>query len=124
MCDSIPALRVESDDRHGWWLHGQLYGADGPAEIHTDGVQEWWLNGQLHRAAGPAVIYSDGLQEWWLYGELHRTDGPARIYPDGNQEWWLNGDVITQRVHVWMQNLAVTWPWDAQTQTQFELTFS
>ena len=118
-----PEYSVDKDGTQEWRVNGQYHRLDGPARIWTDGTQEWGVNGQLHRLDGPARIWADGTQEWWVRGQLHRLDGPARIWTDGTQEWRVRHQNITQQVKLWMQTHGVTWPWDEETQMQFQLTW-
>ena len=91
--------------------------------VDAAGTQEWHVNGLLHRLDGPARIWPSGSQEWWVAGQWHRLDGPAVISAAGSQEWWVAGQPITDQVEAWMQTQAVVWPWDDQTQMQFQLTW-
>ena len=70
------------------------------------------------------IVYYDGTQSWYVDNHLHRLDGPARIYADGYQAWWICGQNITPQVEAWMSAQGLTWPWDADTQIQFLLTFT
>jgi hypothetical protein len=92
--------------------------------VCESGHQEWHINGKRHRTDGPAFISVYGSQAWYINGRCHRTDGPAVIRVKGTQHWWINGKEITQEVKAWMQKLNVVWPWDAETQVQFLLTFT
>jgi hypothetical protein len=88
------------------------------------GHKIWNVNGKRHRTDGPAVIRADGTQAWYINGTLHRTDGPAIIRENGDQEWFINDRNITREVNDWMEKQNITWPWDAETQAQFALTFT
>lgn len=68
-------------------------------------------------------ILQDGTQFWILDSNLHRTDGPDVIWSNGHQEWWLNGNAMTDPIKTWMDTKGVTWPWDAETQTEFARTW-
>jgi len=115
-------LVVDKFGRKHWFVNDQLHRTDGPARIWGIGAEEWYENGQLHRTDGPAVIRADDSQEWWSRGQLHRLDGPAWIGSYGSQ-WYVNGQNITEQVLSWMQQQAVVWPWDDQTQMMFVLTW-
>ena len=90
-----------------------------------NGIEIWRLpNGTYHREDGPAVIHPSGRQEWYINGKHHRIDGPARILEDGTQQWWVNDrNITTIEIESWIQTQNVTWPWDAETQAQFLLSF-
>jgi hypothetical protein len=95
----------------------------GTLVILSDEMQEWYENGQRHRLDGPAVIYADGTQEWWVGGQRHRLDGPAVIYANGITHWYIHDVDMSDQISAWMQELAVSWPWDSAVQTQFQLTW-
>jgi hypothetical protein len=118
------AMHVNRYGDQEWQVDGQLHRTDGPAYIGKSGYQAWFVNGERHRTDGPAIIGSDGAQAWFVNGQRHRTDGPAIIRSNGAQEWYINDRDITREVKSWMRKQKVTWPWDAETQTQFVLTFS
>jgi hypothetical protein len=65
----------------------------------------------------------DGSQYWCLHGKLHRTEGSAYIGEDGRQEWYLNGVDMTSEINAWMETKGITWPWDAETQMEFVITW-
>jgi hypothetical protein len=98
---------------------------DSVLTVYDNGDQLWRAsNGERHRIGGPAVISQDGMQAWYVNGKLHRTDGPAIIWANGAREWCYYGKDITQEVNAWMQKQNIVWPWDAEIQAQFVLTFS
>lgn len=139
---------IGTNGDQAWWLYGERHRTDGPAVVGTDGHQQWWQNGLWHRSDGPAIICkhegeqwwlngvrhrSDGPaiigigkhadEQWWLNGVRHRTHGPALTDANGRQTWWIQGKEITNQVNLWMQQQQVTWPWDAETQAEFVLTW-
>lgn len=114
---------IGTNDELAWWQNGQRHRTDGPAIVGADGHEQWWQNGVRHRSDGPAVIWRDAGEQWWLSGVRHRIDGPALTDANGRQTWWIQGKEITNQVNLWMQQQQVTWPWDAQTQAEFVLTW-
>lgn len=107
-----------------WWQNGERHRTDGPAVVGADGrLLQWWVNGKRHRSDGPAIISKHQGEQWWLNGVRHRTDGPALTDPNGRQSWWIQGKDMTNQVNLWMHNKEVTWPWDADTQAEFVLTW-
>jgi hypothetical protein len=142
-----PVMHTDGFGNQEWRLGGKIHRTDGPAVIRSNGTQLWYINGEPHRTDGPAIVWPDGSQSWYLHGKFHRTDGPSKIFPNGIEEWytngnrhrldgpaviWANGDHywfindndITKEVNDWMDKHDVTWPWDAETQAQFVLTFT
>jgi hypothetical protein len=119
-----PVMRVNHRGDQEWVAHGKYHRLDGPAYIDKNGSQYWCVNGLFHRTDGPAIINTDGSQEWYTKGVFHRTYGPAVVNTDGSNEWWINGRNITKEVNDWMRKQKVTWPWDAETQALFVLTFT
>jgi hypothetical protein len=119
-----PVMRVNHHGDQEWMVRGKYHRIDGPAVIRADGTQAWCVNGLLHRTDGPAFISPDGDQSWYTNGEFHRVDGPAIIWHNGDQDWIVRGEDITQEVNDWMRKQKVTWPWDAETQALFVLTFT
>ena len=107
-----------------WRKNGLFHRTDGPAVILPDRSNIWYIDGVLHREDGPAFMWADGRQEWYIKGKLHRIDGPAVISNYGYIDWWINGIYITPNVNDWMRKQNVTWPWDAETQALFLLTFT
>jgi hypothetical protein len=102
-----------------------MHRPNGPARISSDGTQEWYIDGRRHRLDGPAVIHADGSEEWRVHGELHRLSGSAGVFVSGQGHlWWVvNGQDITPAVSAWMQDNAITWPWDPETAALFALTW-
>ena len=56
--------------RFEWWSNGEIQRAQ-----RKDGTQEWYAPGcadrdeaLLHRVDGPAVIHTNGVEEFWLHG--------------------------------------------------------
>jgi hypothetical protein len=122
--DLMSEHTILQDGRQEWRLqNGLLHRLDGPAVIYASGTQAWWLQGKRHRSDGPAMIWQDGTQEWWLHGRRHRSDGPAMIWRSGTQDWFLNGRLMTDQIKTWMETKGVTWPWDAETQMEFVITW-
>jgi hypothetical protein len=116
-------MHSNEDGDQVWICDGQLHRSDGPAIICKNGYQTWLVDGKLHRLDGPAVIQANSAQEWWANHQRHRMDGPAIIWANGDQSWYINDEHITHEVNVWMRKQKITWPWDAETQAQFVLTF-
>lgn len=124
---------VSESGVHFWTLGGVLHRPDAPAVIRPDGTQEWWTMGSRNRTDAPAVITPGHSQEWWVMGQRHRTSGPAVIWErrliwdrsqiERSQWWYLHNNNITEQVEQWMQQRELSWPWDACTQTEFELTW-
>lgn len=119
----MPQHTILADGSQAWRLHQELHRCDGPAWIGADGSKAWYINGKHHRTDGPAVIYHNGFQQWWLNGKKHRADGPAETLSNGIQQWWIHGVHMTREINAWMKQKDVTWPWDAETQAEFVLTW-
>ena len=117
-----PAIIYPNGNKE-WYVNGNRHRVDGPAITKINGYQVWYINGKAHREDGPAVIKPDGCQAWYRDDKLHREDGPAIIHADGTREWWINNVCISQEVEDWIETQNITWPWDDDTQTQFQLTF-
>jgi hypothetical protein len=120
--DVTPEHIIWPDGTQQWTLNGLWHRTNGPAIIQR-GYQAWYMHGRRHRTDGPAMIFSDGNQSWWWHGKLHRTDGPAVINPEGVNEWWINGVNKTIDIESWMKQKRITWPWDAETQIEFVITW-
>jgi hypothetical protein len=58
--------KVKKDRSTEFWWGNFLHQIDGPAIDGT--TKKWYVKGNLHRWDGPAVIHSTGVQEWWLNG--------------------------------------------------------
>lgn len=70
--------------------------------------------------------YGKSIERCWQNdnGYMHRIDGPAIIYEDGSDDWCINGYSIKIEVDKWMNKNNITYPWNEETQVQFELTFA
>lgn len=66
----------------------------------------------------PIVVYRD------VGYNFHCASGPAAIYEDGSEEWWIHGNNITKEVQQWITDCNINLPFDADTQLQFDLTWT
>ena len=107
-----------------WELGSKLHRTDGSAFIDSDGTEIWYHHGQRHRIDGPAIIHSEGVSVWYVNDKRHRIDGPAIIGPEDYRKWIINGKNITDEVEQWMELREISWPWDRETQVEFQLTFT
>ena len=119
-----PVCETDIWGNNRWYLNERLHREDGPAVIYANGTQLWYIDGNMHRINGPAVIHPDDTQEWCVNNQRHRIDGPAVIHPDDTQEWFINDMDITDDVEQWMTLKEITWPWDEETQVDFQLTWA
>lgn len=75
------------------------YGAYAKASEGLSIRSEYTVAGVLHRDDGPARVHSNGIQEHYRAGRRHNPNGPAVTFPDGVQQWFVHGNQVTPETH-------------------------
>ena len=116
-------------DQHGtlrWHKDNLLHrDNDKPALIWPGGPIAWYKNGLRHRDDDkPALIGEEGSLYWFKNDLLHRVCGPAMIHSKSKIEWWINDKNITKEVEDWLRTCQYKYPFTAEQQIEFMLTFA